>query len=91
LALQPDSFAHTGLIAKVSNALEDNSGAAHEYQHVLIELEALARTLKHLEALEPSDSNATHVNAIRGMALACRIPLREFLDRIEKFERTREL
>jgi hypothetical protein len=54
---------------------------------VQIELEALARTLKHLEGLEPNESNIAHLNAIRGMALTCRIPLQEFLEKIEKFER----
>jgi hypothetical protein len=78
----------TGLITKVAKALKDKSGAAAEYQNVQIELEALARTLKHLEALEPNESNVAHVNAIRGMALTCRAPLQEFLDRIEKYERT---
>jgi hypothetical protein len=54
---------------------------------VQIELKALARTLKHLEGLEPNESNITHLNAIRGMALTCRIPLQEFLEKTEKFER----
>ncbi|KAF2822663.1 hypothetical protein CC86DRAFT_81187 [Ophiobolus disseminans] len=83
-----DFIAAAGLIAKVVKALKDKSGAASEYQHVQIELEALDRTLKHLEALKPNESNVAHVNAIRGMALTCRMPLQEFLEKIEKFERT---
>jgi hypothetical protein len=77
----------TGLIAKVTKAFRDKAGAAFEYQLVQIELEALARTLKHLEALEPNESNIAHLNAIRGMALTYRIPLQGFLEKIEKFER----
>lgn len=78
--------AHVGLIAKVSKALKDEAGAANEYQHVLLELQALERTLRHLQVLEPTDSNVEHVNAVRGMALACRIPLQEFLVKLQKFE-----
>lgn len=57
-----------------------------EYQHVVIELRALKNVLRHLEALEPTEDNLTHVNAIRGMALACQLPLREFLIKLEKYE-----
>ncbi|KAH7071624.1 hypothetical protein FB567DRAFT_538512 [Paraphoma chrysanthemicola] len=83
-----DFIAAADLIHKVAKALKDKSGAANEYQHVLIELESLARTLKHLEALQPTESNAAHVNAIRGMALTCRWPLQDFLEKIQKFEST---
>lgn len=74
------------LIAKVSKAVKDKAGASTEYQHVLLELEALERTLRHLQALQPTASNVDHVNAIRGMALTCRIPLQEFLERIQRYE-----
>lgn len=75
-----------GLIRKVSKALQDTLGASSEYQQVIIQLQGLQRILQHLEALESTDSNARHVNAIRAMALACRIPLQQFLDSISKFE-----
>ena len=52
----------------------------------MIELKGLKYVLQHLEALEPTEDNAGHVNAIRGMALACRIPLLEFLGKLEKYE-----
>jgi hypothetical protein len=77
---------HPGLITKVSKALNDKAGAANDYQHVLLELQALERTLRHLQALEPTASNADHVNAVRGMALTCRIPLQEFLVKLQKYE-----
>jgi hypothetical protein len=44
--------------------------------------------LSRLAALEPNESNINHVNAIRGMALACRLPLQEFLSKIEQYEKT---
>ena len=81
-----DGLRLTGLVTKVSKALKDKCGASTEYQHVQLELQALERTLQHLQALQPTQSNQDHVNAIRGMALTCRIPLQEFLERIESYE-----
>jgi hypothetical protein len=75
-----------GLIAKVSKAVRDKAGTANEYQHVVLELQALEKTLQHLQRLQPSESNADHVNAIRGMALTCRIPLQEFMEKIHRYE-----
>ena len=47
----------------------------------------MTSTLEHLQALEPDDAaNANHINAIRGVALACQIPLHEFLNKIQRFE-----
>jgi uncharacterized protein YoxC len=42
--------------------------------------------LIQLASLEPTDGEINHVNAIRGMALACQLPLREFLAKLEKYE-----
>jgi hypothetical protein len=74
------------LVRKISNALKASGGAAHEYQHVIIELKGLEAVLQLLEALEPTEDNISHVNAIRGMALACQFPLRDFLIRLEKYD-----
>jgi hypothetical protein len=74
------------LIYEVGKALRNSRGAAHEYQQVIVELEGLRKTLKHLESLQPSASNADHVNAIRGMAFTCQLPLQEFLSRLQAYE-----
>ena len=75
------------LVVQVSNAIKDKGGAASKYQHVQLELRALQTTLQRLLELEPNHpSNACQLNAIRGVALACTIPLREFLDKIQRFE-----
>jgi hypothetical protein len=74
------------LVKKVSDALKATGGASCEYRHVIIELEGLKNVLRHLEALEPTEDNISHVNAIRGMALACQLPLKSFLDKLEKYE-----
>ena len=77
-----------GLVKKVSKALKDAGGASAEYQLVIIELKGLKNILRQLETLQPTDDNVTHINAIRGMALACQLPLRDFMVKLEKYEST---
>jgi hypothetical protein len=74
------------LIYEVGKALRNSRGAAHEYQQVIMELEGLGKTLKHLESLQPSASNADRVNARHGMAFACQLPLQEFLSKLRAYE-----
>lgn len=74
------------MIVKVGKALKDKEGASFEYQHVQLELRALKTTLEHLQSLQPTGSDASHIDAIRGVALACQIPLQDFLQKIAKFE-----
>ncbi|KAL9117597.1 MAG: hypothetical protein Q9187_005866, partial [Circinaria calcarea] len=74
------------LIRKISKALKETGGASAEYQDAVIELKGLKHTLQHLEILECSEDNISHVNAIRGMALACQLPLRDFLKKLERYE-----
>jgi hypothetical protein len=52
----------------------------------MFELGSLKRILRHLEAMEPIEENVHHINAIRGVALACQFPLQDFLSRIAKYE-----
>ena len=73
---------------KVSKALKEAGGASTEYQLVVIELKSLENILRHLETLQPTENNVTQVNAIRGMALACQLPLRDFMVKLEKYEST---
>jgi hypothetical protein len=53
-----------------------------------MELNALDSILQVLEQLEPNPENASHVNAIRGMALACQLPLHDFLSKLERYEKS---
>ena len=76
----------TGLIKKVCKALKASGGASTEYQHTVVELENLIVTLSHLEALQPNEDNVHHVNAIRAMAMACKLPLQDFLAKISRYE-----
>ena len=41
---------------------------------------------QRLEALEPTEDNVGHVNAIRSLALACQLPLQGFLTRLQTYE-----
>jgi hypothetical protein len=78
----------TELIRKISKALSRTGGASFEFQHVIIELEGLERALAHLKSLAPSQDNAGNINAIRGMALACQFPLKQFLEKLERYEQS---
>ncbi|KAL8718286.1 MAG: hypothetical protein Q9225_004564, partial [Loekoesia sp. 1 TL-2023] len=75
-----------GLVKKVRQALRATGGASSDYQHVIIELQGLENVLRQLEALEPTEDNVNQINAIRGMALACQIPLKNFLTKIEQYD-----
>ena len=77
-----------GLVKRVTRALKDTGGASTDYQLVVIELKSLKNILRHLETLNPTEDNVTHINAIRGMALACQLPLRDFMVKLEKYEST---
>ncbi|KAL8893605.1 MAG: hypothetical protein Q9192_005105 [Flavoplaca navasiana] len=74
------------LIRKISKALKETGGAASEYQDAVVELTGLQRALQHLETLQPTQDNAGQVNAIRGMALACKVPLQDFMTKLDKYE-----
>ena len=76
------------IFRKIRKALKEAGGASAEYQDAVIELKSLEHALKHLEVLEPTEDNIGHVNAIRGMSLACRLPLREFMEKLERYEPT---
>ena len=78
----------TGLCTKVAKALREAGGATAEYQQVVIEIEGLQDALTRLAALEPTESNIDHVNAIRRMALACQLPMKDFLLKLEQYEST---
>lgn len=73
---------------KVSKAIKDERGASSEYQLLDLELQSLRRILDQLQALQPTAENASHINAVRALALTCRLPLEQFLDKIDRFERS---
>jgi len=76
------------LIGDVSKALKDCGGAASQYQHVQLQLRTLSKILDELERLEPNEDNLHHVNAIRHLALTCQFPLRDFMAKVDKYEKS---
>lgn len=66
--------------------MKQTGGASPEYQDAVVELESLKHTLQRLEVLKPTKDNLGHVNVIRGMALACKIHLQEFMTKLETYE-----
>ena len=74
------------LIVRISKALKDSGAAAVECRDILQDLQTLQQLLELLETLRPADGSVSHINAIRGMALACRIPLLEFTQKVESYE-----
>ncbi|KAF2635384.1 hypothetical protein P280DRAFT_194530 [Massarina eburnea CBS 473.64] len=81
-----DFIAAIGLCTKVAKTLKGSSGVSAEYQQVIIEIEGLQDALTRLARLEPTESNIDHVNAIRRMALACSLPMQDFLSKLERYE-----
>ena len=80
------------LIHKITRALNKTGGASLEYQYAILDLNNLSNVLGLLQKLEPSTTEDTnHVNAIRGMALACQFPLRDFLTKMEEYDRALDL
>jgi hypothetical protein len=74
------------LVRKVCISLRHVGGASTDYQYAIIELQGLENALQQLEALEPTGDNFRHVNAIRAMALACQLPLHDFMKKLERYE-----
>ncbi|PVH98987.1 hypothetical protein DM02DRAFT_469176, partial [Periconia macrospinosa] len=81
-----DFIAAIELCQKITKALKPVEGASSSFQTLVLELSSLENILQRLAALEPTESNIDHVNAIRCMALACRLPLRQFMEKIGPYE-----
>ncbi len=81
-----DFIAAINLIVRVSKALNDSGGAASEYRMLLQELQQLQLILEQLREMSPASSRShSHLNAVKGMALAIQFPLLEFLAKLERF------
>ena len=83
-----DFIGAIGLFVKVVSSLKDANGASTDYQQVTLQLNGLKRALIYLERLQPNAHNADHINAIRCMAMRCKLPLQTFLDNVEKYEKS---
>ncbi|SLM40482.1 hypothetical protein LPUS_11299 [Lasallia pustulata] len=70
----------------ISDVVGRLRGAEQEYQELLRELFSLQQALHHVDKLNASHGQQPAVNAIKCAALMCQHPLREFLDKVQKYE-----
>ncbi len=79
-----DFIAAIGLTVKISKALQGTGGASSECSLVIQDLHTLQHILEFLQQVRPALGNESHVNAIRGVAITCLIPLNEFSEKLER-------
>ncbi|KAF8858658.1 hypothetical protein BDZ45DRAFT_622010 [Acephala macrosclerotiorum] len=76
------------ILNAVRKALKDTGGANDEFKHVRQDLEHLEILLEQLNRGDwDHGADAGHLNAVRGLALTCKVPLQDFLVKIEKFKK----
>ena len=79
------------IVNDVRKALRDTGGAKDEFKNVSIDLQHLEILLEQLHRGSwDHGGDAGHLNAVKGMALTCKVPLQEFLAKLEKYNRLRE-
>lgn len=79
------------LINKVRKALKDAGGAKDDIRVVLQDLEQLELILNQLiEGQWGHECDVGYVNAVRGMAVSCQIPLERYLRQLEIFRANTE-
>jgi hypothetical protein len=82
-----DFVAAIKLLNDIRKALRDTGGAEDEFKHVLVDLQHLEILLEHLNhGAWDQGTDAEHLNAVKGMALTCKIPLQEFLAKVSKYK-----
>ena len=77
-----DFVAAIGLTVKIGKPLRESGGATTDCRLVIQDLLTLQQILEVLQSLRPAESSLSHVNAIRGMALTCLVPLNDFASKI---------
>ncbi|KAH6682719.1 hypothetical protein B0J14DRAFT_131088 [Halenospora varia] len=86
-----DFIAAIQLVTKVAKALKDTGGAADDCGLALQELQHLQLVLEQLECMPASGfQSQNHLNAVKAMALTIRLPLTDFLGKLEKFQLLRD-
>jgi hypothetical protein len=82
-----DIVAAVQILNNVRKALRNAEGSKDEFRNVEIELQHLEILLQHLQdGTWEKECDAGHINAIKGMASTCQVPLRDFLMKIEKYK-----
>jgi hypothetical protein len=85
-----DCFAAINLIIEVSSSLKDSGGSRSEFQKLLRELKGLKVALQHIDNLQAKRSNtpSSKLIELKSIALACRIPLEEFILKVNKYDKS---
>ncbi len=79
-----DFIAAIGLTVKISKARRETGGASTECSLVVQDLRTLQHILELLQQVRPALGNESLVNAIRGVAITCLVPLKEFSEKLER-------
>lgn len=83
-----DFLAVGQLIAKIVISLRESGGAKTEYQDLILELESLQHALQHLDKLQTKSGSSSSLDSIKYAALSCCRPLEQFLDKIQRYDRS---
>jgi hypothetical protein len=82
-----DFISAISILNEIRKALQDSGGAEEEFHELLLDLQQLEVVLQWLERGDWGRSgDLGHVNAVRGMALTCQVPLKEFWGKIQKYK-----
>ncbi|KAL9622755.1 MAG: hypothetical protein Q9160_002873 [Pyrenula sp. 1 TL-2023] len=81
-----DFVAAIKLFKDIGVALKDHGGASEDYQNVLQELESINAVLLETQSIKPTANNLKYVNAIRGQAQLSQKTVKDFLDKIAKYD-----
>ena len=82
-----DFVAAASLINEIRKALRDVGGAKDEFQQISIELQHLEILLDQLNRGSwDHGGDPGHLNAVKGVTLACKVPLEEFLIKFQKYK-----
>jgi len=79
-----DFVAALKLIDSIISSLQTSSTS--EYREITLELHGLRRALYEIERLQCSPSQQPAINAIKVAALNCQHPLKEFAEKLKKYE-----
>jgi hypothetical protein len=81
-----DFLAVTKLIKDITTCLQSVDEAKSEYQELIQEFEALDAALRHLDHLGNNTTSTISIESIKCAALSCRVPLKEFLIMVQRYE-----
>lgn len=85
-----DFLSTASLIKDIVKCLRSSGGSASEYQELMRELDGLQNALTKIENLRGSAKQTPSINGIKVAALNCQYVLRNFLKKLEEYEKSFE-